>query len=108
MVPVRMLGLFLVMTPLTYQPTTSLGLAQLHLRSPKVVVATGAAARGSKKWYNFFCRSKVIVANQVRAYSSSLALLPYSVSQIWYQIWYRPGGCSNEHVRACRPATVRI
>ena len=40
-------------TPLVYQTTASLGLAQVQLRSPKVVVATGAAARGSKKWYNF-------------------------------------------------------
>ena len=61
---------------LVYQSTTSLGLVQAHLRSPKVVVATGAAARVSKKWYNYFGRSKVIVANQVRAYSSPFALPP--------------------------------
>ena len=50
-------------TPFVCQSTTSLGLAQVHLRSPKVAVATGAAARGFKKWYNFFCRNKVTVAN---------------------------------------------
>ena len=42
-----------IASQLAYQSTTSLGLAQLHLRSSKVVVATGAAARGSKKCYNF-------------------------------------------------------
>ena len=63
-----------------YQSTTSLGLAQVHLRSPKVVVATGAAAPGSKNGITFF--AEVIAANQVRTYSSPLTLPPYSVSQI--------------------------
>ena len=35
-------------SPLVYQTTASLGLAQVQLRSPKVVVATGAAARALK------------------------------------------------------------
>ena len=39
--------------PLVYRSTTSSGLAQVHLRSPKVVVATGLAARGSKKSFKF-------------------------------------------------------
>ena len=34
--------------PLVYQTTASLGLAQVQLHSPKVVVATGAAARALK------------------------------------------------------------
>ena len=44
--------------PLVYQSTTSLGLGQVQMPGPKVVVATGAAARGSKKWYNFFAEIK--------------------------------------------------
>ena len=54
-----------------------------------------------KKWYNFSHRNK-IVANQAQAYSFSLASPSCSV----YQIRYRPGGCSNEHVRAFASATV--
>ena len=57
---------------------------------------------GSEKWYNFFTKNKVIAANQVRVCSSSFASPPCSV----YQIWYCPGGCSNEHVRAFALATV--
>ena len=87
--------------PLVYQTTTSLGLAQVQPRSPKVVVATGAAARALKNG-NFFTKNKVLVANQVRAYSSSFASPPCSA----YQIWYWPGGCSNEHVRALASTTV--
>ena len=34
--------------PLVYQSTTSLGLGQVQMPGPKVVVATGAAARGIK------------------------------------------------------------
>ena len=45
-------------TPLVYQSTTSLGLGQVQMPRPKEVVATGAAARGSKKWYNFFAEIK--------------------------------------------------
>ena len=44
-----------LLAPLVYQSTTSLGLGQVQMPRPKEVVATGAAARGSKKWYNFFC-----------------------------------------------------
>ena len=36
-------------SPLVYQSTTSLGLGQVQMPRPKEVVATGAAARGSKK-----------------------------------------------------------
>ena len=42
-------------TPLVYQSTTSLGLGQVQMPRSKEVVATGAAAQGSKKWYNSFC-----------------------------------------------------
>ena len=66
-----------------HQSTTSLGLGQVQMPRPKEVVTTGAATWGSKKWYNFFCRNKVFVACQVRAYSSSLALPTYSITQIW-------------------------
>ena len=44
--------------PLVYQSTTSLGLGQVQMPRPKEVMATGAAARGSKKWYNFFAEIK--------------------------------------------------
>ena len=54
-----------------------------------------------KKWYNFSHRNKII-ANQVQAYSFSLASPSYSV----YQIRYWPGGCSNEHVRVFASAMV--
>ena len=45
-------------TPLVYQTTTSLGLAQVQLRSPKVVVATGAAARVLKNGITFLPKIK--------------------------------------------------
>ena len=41
-----------------YQSTTSLGLGQVQMPRPKEVVATGAAAQGSKKSYNFFAEIK--------------------------------------------------
>ena len=90
-----------------YQSTTSLGLGQVQMPRPKEVVATGAAARGSKKWYNFFYWNKVFVAYQVRAYSSSLVLVTsvFSHSNL-VLICYRLGGYSNEQVRAFRPSTM--
>ena len=69
---------------LVYQSTTSLGLGQVQMPRPGEDLATGAAARGSKTWYNLFYRITVFVACQVRAYPSSLELPPYSVTQIWY------------------------
>ena len=44
--------------PLVYQTTTSLGLAQVQLHSPKVVVATGAAARALKNGIPFLPKIK--------------------------------------------------
>ena len=41
-----------------YQNKTSLGLAQVQLRSPKVVVATGAAARALKNGITFLPKIK--------------------------------------------------
>ena len=41
-----------------YQATTSLGPAQVQLRSPKVVVATGAAARAPKNGITFLQKIK--------------------------------------------------
>ena len=45
-------------SPLVYQITTSLGLAQAQLRSPKLVVATGAAARALKNGITFLQKIK--------------------------------------------------
>ena len=47
-----------LLTPLAYQSTTSLGLAQLHLCSPKAVMETGAAARALKNGITFFAEVK--------------------------------------------------
>ena len=44
--------------PLVYQTTASLGLAQVQLRSPKVVVAIGAAARALKNGVTFLPKIK--------------------------------------------------
>ena len=44
--------------PLVYQTTTSLGLAQVQLRSPKVVMVTGAAARALKNGITFLPKIK--------------------------------------------------
>ena len=41
-----------------YQTTTSLGLAQVQPRSPKVIVATGAAARALKNGIAFLSKIK--------------------------------------------------
>ena len=41
-------------TPLEYQTTTSLGLAQVQPRGPKAIVATGAAARALKNVIIFY------------------------------------------------------
>ena len=61
---------------------------------------------GTLKKIKKICRSKVIIANQVRAYLSSLELPPYSVTQTQHKTRHRPGGRSNEHVRAFGPPTV--
>ena len=47
-----------VTAPLVYQTTTSLGLAQVQLRSPKVAVATGAAAQALKNGITFLPKIK--------------------------------------------------
>ena len=45
-------------SPLVYQTTTSSGLAQVQLCSPKVVVVTGAAARTLKNGITFLPKIK--------------------------------------------------
>ena len=47
-----------ILPPLVYQTTTPLGLAQVQLRSPKVVVATGAAVRALKNGITFLSKIK--------------------------------------------------
>ena len=100
------IGMVIVCAPLVYQSTTSLGLRQVQMPRPKEVVATRAAARGSKKWYNFFCRNKVFAACQVRSIFILSGITSVFSHSNLVPIWCRPGGYSNEHVRAFKPSTV--
>ena len=72
-------------SPLVYQTMASLGLTQVQPRSPKVVVATGAAARALKNSITFLpkIKSSLIKYEYIRPLSHRLRVQSNLVSSRW-------------------------